>query len=79
MGHLFRRTGLALQGLSVAVPPSCAVRIGSESAPYSSPVPTQLELAAPNDNLLSYFSESAPKLLRPSQGVLRYPSISIEN
>ena len=39
-------------------------------------MPPLAEQAALNDRLLSYFSESAPKLLRPAQGVLRYPSIS---
>ena len=79
MVQLSRRTiltGLALQGLSVVVPASPAEGTVSETVPPSSPALTPLELAAPNDSLLSYFSESAPKLLRPAQGVLRYPSIS---
>ena len=79
MVQLSRRTiltGLALQGLSAVVSGSPAEEILSDSAPPSPPAPSPLELAAPNDSLLSYFSESAPKLLRSEQGVLRYPSIS---
>ena len=77
MVQLSRRavlTGLTLQSLSAVVAPSRAEGFVSVSAPFSPP--TLLEPGTPNDRLLSYFSESAPKLLRPAQGVLRYPSIS---
>ena len=69
-------TGLALQGLSAVVSRGRAERIVSESAAPPSSAPAPAEQAALNDSLLSYFSESIPKLLRPEQGVLRYPSIS---
>jgi putative isomerase len=52
-----------------------SIAAAQASAASSEPVRTPGNMTSP-DKLVEYFAGVAPKLLRPAQGVLRYPSIS---
>ncbi len=76
MNELSRRqmlAALAVTGASAVAPRRL---LAGEKAP-----PTGLRLSssarkAAKDRLLGYFAETAPKLLRPPQGILKHPSIA---
>jgi len=67
---------LALAGASSVARGSGRIPLplASDAAPWLQLFPAERKGAA--DTLLEYFRGGAPKLLRPAEGILRYPRIS---